>query len=59
MPARIAAGGVAPWEVALAVALMAAAVVVLVRLAGHIYPRVALHSGARLKLRQAWARPVG
>jgi hypothetical protein len=29
-------------------------VVLVARLAAHIYPRVALHSGARLKLREAW-----
>jgi ABC-2 type transport system permease protein len=59
MPARMAAGGASAWEVVLAVLLVALGIVALVRVAGHVYPRVALHSGARLKLRQAWARPVG
>lgn len=54
MPARAAVGGVAWWEVPLAVALLLAATYGMARLAAHIYPRVALHSGARLQLRTAW-----
>lgn len=53
MPARLGAGDVAPWETAVAVVLILLSTYGMARLAAHIYPRVALHSGARLKLRAA------
>lgn len=59
MPARAAVGGVAWWEVPVAVALVLAATYGMARLAAHIYPRVALHSGARLTLRRAWRASAG
>ncbi len=53
MPIRSAFGAVAGWEQALAVALCAVTVPLLVWLAGRIYSRAVLHTGGRLKLRQA------
>jgi ABC-2 type transport system permease protein len=53
MPARIAAGEVAPWEIALAVALMLAATVLMVRLAARIYTAALLRTGVRVRARDA------
>jgi len=58
MPARVGAGGVAAWEMPVAVVLLLLAIYGMARLAAHIYPRVALHSGARLKLRAAWRSQI-
>jgi ABC-2 type transport system permease protein len=60
MPARIAAGEVAAWEVALAVALMLAATWLMVRLAARVYTSALLRTGGRVPareaLRAAWSR---
>jgi ABC-2 type transport system permease protein len=55
MPVRQAAGEVALWEVALAVVLMVAAVVLVVRLGGRIYSGALLRTGGRIKMREALA----
>lgn len=54
LPARAALAGVPLWEHVLAVALVIASIVALVRLAGRIYSRGLLHSGPKLDLRAAW-----
>ena len=54
MPPRMAAGGAAGWEVAVSAAATVLAIVVAARLAGYVYERAVLHTGARLTLRQAW-----
>jgi ABC-2 type transport system permease protein len=54
MPPRIAAGGVAAWEIGLAVALMIAATCALVPIAARIYSNAVLQTGGRIKLRDAW-----
>ena len=56
MPMRIALNVAAPWEIALSLALTLAATAALLRLAGRIYSRAVLHTGARLKLTDAWGR---
>lgn len=53
-PARIALDAVAPWEILLGVAIMAAAVYGVIRLAARVYSGALLSSGARLGWRQAW-----
>jgi ABC-2 type transport system permease protein len=53
MPVRQAAGEVAPWEVALAVALMVVAIALVVRLGGRIYAGALLRTSGRTKLREA------
>jgi ABC-2 type transport system permease protein len=55
MPMRISVGDAAPWEVALAVALVVAAVFVLVRVGARVYRGAALRTSGRVSLRQAWA----
>lgn len=55
MPGRIALDAVAWWEPPLAVALTLLAVAGLVVAAGRIYTNAILHSGPRLRLRDAWA----
>ena len=55
MPIRWAAGEAPLWELALAVGLMIAAVVALVRLAGWVYAGAVLRSGPRVKLGEALA----
>jgi ABC-2 type transport system permease protein len=54
MPGRIAMGGAAWWEPAIAAALTLATTIGLVLLAGRIYTNAILHGGARLSLRDAW-----
>lgn len=53
MPARTAAGAVAPWEVVLAVVLMVAATWLMITLAARVYENAILRSGARVPLREA------
>ena len=53
MPVREAAGGVALWEVLVAVALMLAGIAVVVRLGGRIYAGALLRTSGRTKLREA------
>ncbi len=53
MPIRWAAGEAPLWELALAIVLMVAVVVALVRLAGWIYAGAVLRSGPRVKLTEA------
>lgn len=53
MPIRIALGQVASWEVWLSLGLSVALVPVLVWLAGRIYSGAVLHTGGRMRLRQA------
>jgi len=56
MPVRVAAGGVAAWEPAVAVLLALVAIAAAVRVAGAVYARSALHAGARIPLRAALTR---
>ena len=51
MPVRIAVSSVAPWEIALAVAVMLAATYGLVRLGGAVYSGALLRTGSRPRLR--------
>jgi ABC-2 type transport system permease protein len=53
MPIRISVGGVAPWEMALALVLAVLTIPVLVWLAGRIYRNAVLRTGARVPLREA------
>src|SRR5690606_10008695 len=53
LPVRDAFGAVAPWEMALAVAIALATIPVLVWVAGRVYRRGVLHTGGRMKLSQA------
>ncbi len=53
-PPRVAVGDAAAWEVALAVVLMVAAVLGLVRVAGRLYEGAVLRTGGRVGLRDAW-----
>jgi ABC-2 type transport system permease protein len=53
MPVRQAAGGVAWWEVLIAVALMLVGIAVVVRLGGRIYAGALLRTGGKTKLREA------
>ncbi len=56
MTVLVAIGVARPWEVALSLLLCVAATVGMARVAGAIYGRAILHSGARLKWRQALRR---
>jgi ABC-2 type transport system permease protein len=56
MTVLVAIGVARPWEVALSLLLCVAATVGMARIAGAIYGRAILHSGARLKWRQALRR---
>jgi ABC-2 type transport system permease protein len=54
MPGRIALGATAWWEPLVAVVLTLAAIVGLVSFAGRVYRNAVLHTGAALRLRDAW-----
>ena len=54
MPMRLAVGGVAAWEVAVSLALLAAASYGLIRLGGRVYTGAVLKLGPKVKLRDAW-----
>lgn len=53
MPVLVAVGVAQPWQVALSVAICLAATVAMAWAAGRIYGRAILHTGSRLRLRQA------
>jgi ABC-2 type transport system permease protein len=55
MPGRIAIGAAAWWEPIIATTLTLAAIAGLVLLAGRLYTGAILHTGPRLKLRDAWS----
>jgi ABC-2 type transport system permease protein len=54
MPARMAAGDAAPWQVLAAVALIVVAIIGMNRLAARIYVNSVLRVGSRVGWRQAW-----
>ena len=54
MPARISRGDVPAWEVVLAIAALLLATAGILRLAARIYRASILHTGSRVKLREAW-----
>lgn len=57
MPALIGAGQVSTVEILSSLALTLAATVLLVRVAGNIYARAILHTGRRLKIKEALKLP--
>ena len=61
MPLRVALVNVPAWQVALAVVFMLGGIYGLFRAGARLYQNAVLHSGARLRLREAWrgepARP--
>ena len=54
IPARAAVGAMSPWEHVAALAIMLAAIVVLVRVAGRIYAGGLLRTGPTARLRDVW-----
>jgi ABC-2 type transport system permease protein len=54
MTVLVAMGAAAPWQVAVSVAISLASTVAMAWAAGRIYGRAILHTGSRLKWRQAW-----
>jgi ABC-2 type transport system permease protein len=56
MPLRAGLTHVPPWQMVLAVALMAVAIVGMVQAGGRLYRGAVLHTAGRLRLRQAWHR---
>jgi ABC-2 type transport system permease protein len=54
MPIRLARGQVASWETLLALLLAAAAIYLLVRLAGRVYAGALLRTSGKVRLRDAW-----
>lgn len=53
MPVLYAAGDVPVWQVAVSAVLLAVGTVLMARTAATIYGRSILHTGARIRLRQA------
>lgn len=58
MPIRQAFVDVPSWQLALAIALNLAVIPLIVWVAGTVYRRSILHSGARMKLRQVFSKDV-
>lgn len=54
MPVRIAAGSAAAWEIALAVGLILATIVLTVRAAARVYTGAVLSVRRKVRLREAW-----
>ncbi|MDR1998667.1 MAG: ABC transporter permease [Frankiaceae bacterium] len=54
MPARVAGGDVAWWQIALSLVLLASGAVAMIAVAARIYRAGVLHAGSRFPLRQAW-----
>ena len=54
MPALIAVEEAAVWQLVLAPLVMVVGIVFIVRLAGRIYSGAVMHTGEKLKLREAW-----
>jgi ABC-2 type transport system permease protein len=52
MPVLVAVGDVPVWQVAISAVISLASTVVMARIAGTIYERAILRTGARLKVRQ-------
>ena len=56
MTVLVAVGVAQPWQVALSMLICIAATVLMAWVAARIYGRAILHTGSRLKWRQAWRR---
>ena len=56
MPALIAVGEAAVWQMVLAPVLMAIAIVVMIRMAGRVYAGAVMHTGEKLNIRDAWQK---
>jgi ABC-2 type transport system permease protein len=54
VPVRLALDAIPLWQVILSMAVMAASIVVLIRLAARVYAGGLLRFGARVKIREAW-----
>jgi ABC-2 type transport system permease protein len=54
MPIRLARGEIAAWETTVALLLTVAAIYALVRLGGRVYAGALLHTGGKMRLRDAW-----
>ena len=56
MTVLVAVGVAQPWQVALSMLICVASTVLMAWVAARIYGRAILHTGSRLKWRQAWRR---
>jgi ABC-2 type transport system permease protein len=54
VPMRTALGSIEPWEVALSIALMLAAIWLLFVIGGRVYAGAVLQTGSRIRMRDAW-----
>jgi ABC-2 type transport system permease protein len=54
VPLRAALGAIEPWEVVASAAVMVGAIWVLFVIGGRVYSGAILHTGARIRLRDAW-----
>ena len=57
MPVRFAVGNAPFWEVTVSVVLVLAAIYLLVWIGARVYTGALLHTGGKVKLRQAWKAP--
>jgi ABC-2 type transport system permease protein len=54
VPLRAALGAIEPWEVAVSIAVMVAAILVLFEAGARVYAGAVLQGGGRMRLRDAW-----
>ena len=54
VPLRAALGAIAPWEIAVSIAIMLVAIWALFEVGGRVYTGAVLQTGGRMKLRDAW-----
>jgi ABC-2 type transport system permease protein len=54
VPLRTALGAIEPWEIAVSIALMVASIWFLFVVGARIYSGAVLHTGGRIRLRDAW-----
>lgn len=54
MPARVVGGDVPAWQIALSLVLLVLSAALVLAIAARVYRAAVLHSGSRVKLREAW-----
>jgi ABC-2 type transport system permease protein len=54
VPLRVALGAIEPWEIAVSIGLMLAAIWLLFAIGGRVYSGAVLQTGSRIRLRDAW-----
>lgn len=54
VPLRVALGAIEPWEIIVSIALMLVSIWVLFEIGARVYAGAVLHTGSRIRIRDAW-----